>query len=319
MEIKAVKFRKDGYYSEAMAFGGEEGMDKYDNQKRFRGSLQNYLIDTGNEVILVDTGLPIGQPEEVPDENSIAFTGHDITDYMTAFENLGYKPEQVTKILLTHRHSDHSGCIDKFPNAKVYVNEEELGAEELKGKNNLVPVKFTDGAYYNFPESQKIADGIYFIKAKGHTNGNSIVIVENDGLFYMIHGDITYVDEALYKIKLSVVFDDVKAARVTLDRVRDFISSHPTVYLSTHTPQGYENLEGKKVVDLNNMPETIPVGEITFKTASGKYVCSVCGYVYDPKVGDSDNGIPAGTKFEDLPQDWHCPRCKQGKEKFNKA
>ena len=319
MEIKAVKFRKDGYYTAPFAFGGEEGMEKYGINEKYRGSLQNYLIDTGSEVILVDTGLPKDTPEEVPDEKSLVFTGHDITDYMTAFENLGYKPEQVTKILLTHRHSDHSGCIDKFPNAKVYVNEEELGAEELKEKNNLVPVKFTDGAYYNFPESQKIADGIYFIKAKGHTNGNSIVIVENDGLFYMIHGDITYVDEALYKNKLSVVFDDVKAARVTLDRVRDFISNHPTVYLSTHTPQGYENLEGKKVVDLNNMPETIPVGEITFKTASGKYVCSVCGYVYDPKIGDPDNGIPAGTKFEDLPQDWHCPRCKQGKDKFNKA
>lgn len=319
MEIKAVKFRRDGFYSEAMVFGGEEGMDKYDLHKRFRGSLQNYLIDTGKEVILVDTGFPKGQPEETPDENSMGFTGYDITDYMTAFENLGYKPEQVTKILLTHRHSDHSGCIDKFPNAKVYVNEEELGAEELKGKNNLVPVKFTDGAYYNFPESQKIQDNIYFIKAKGHTRGNSIVIVENDGLFYMIHGDITYVDEALYKDKLSVVFDDLKAARVTQDRIREFISKHPTVYLSTHTPQGYENLEGKKVIDLNNMPETIPVGEITFKTASGKYVCSICGYVYDPKLGDPDNGIPAGTKFEDLPDDWHCPRCKQGKEMFSKA
>ena len=89
------------------------------------------------------------------------FTGNDITDYMTAFEKLGYKPEQVTIILLTHKHSDHSGCIDKFPNAKVYVNEEETNADELKDKNNLVSVKFTDGAYYNFPESQKIADGIY--------------------------------------------------------------------------------------------------------------------------------------------------------------
>lgn len=319
MEIKAIKFRKDGFYSEAMAFGGEEGMDKYDLHKRFRGSLQNYLIDTGKEIILVDTGYPKGQPEEVPDENSMAFTGHDITDYMTAFENLGYKPEQVTKILLTHKHSDHSGCIDKFPNAKIYVNEEELGAEELKDKNNLIPIKFTDGAYYNFPESQKITDGIFFIKAKGHTYGNSIVIVENDGLFYIIHGDITYVDEALYNNKLSIVFDDIKAARVTLDRVREFISNHPTVYLSTHTPQGYENLEGKKIIDLNKMPETIPVGEIVFKTASGKYVCSICGYVYDPNIGDPENNIPAGTKFEELPENWHCPRCKQGKEKFNKA
>ena len=93
---------------------------------------QNYLIDTGSEVILVDTGLPAGFPEEVPNEDS--------------------------------------------------------------------PI---------FPESQKIADGIYLIKAKGHTKGNSIIIVEMDGLFYMLHGDITYVDEALHEDKLSVVFDDL--------------------------------------------------------------------------------------------------------------
>ena len=61
MEIKAVKFRKDGFYSQPFAFGGEEGAGKFDKNIRYRGSLQNYLIDTGNEVILVDTGLPAGQ------------------------------------------------------------------------------------------------------------------------------------------------------------------------------------------------------------------------------------------------------------------
>lgn len=319
MKIIAIKFRKDGFYTQPFAFGGEEGMDKFDKKVRYRGSLQNYLIDTGDEVILVDTGFPQGTPEEVPDENSLGFTGIDICSYMEALVQAGYKPEQVTKILLTHRHSDHSGELKSFPNAKIYVNAEECSADELQGIANIVPVRFTDSAYYNFPESQKIRDGIHFVKAKGHTNGNSLVVVENDGLFYMIHGDITYVDEALYQNKLSIVFDDLAEARKTLDRVREFISKHPTVYLSTHTPQGYENLEGKKVVDLNNPPATIPVGEIVFKTASGKYVCSVCGYVYDPAVGDPKNGIPAGTPFEDLPDDWHCPRCKQGKEKFNRA
>ena len=47
------------------AFGGEEGPDKFDPNIRYRGSLQNYLIDTGDEVILVDTGLPAGTPEEM--------------------------------------------------------------------------------------------------------------------------------------------------------------------------------------------------------------------------------------------------------------
>ena len=57
MEIKAVKFRKDGFYSQPFVFGGEEGPQSFDPGIRYRGSLQNYLIDTGNEVILVDTGL----------------------------------------------------------------------------------------------------------------------------------------------------------------------------------------------------------------------------------------------------------------------
>ena len=74
MVIKAVKFRRDGFYTQPFAFGGEEGMDKFDKNIRYRGSLQNYLIDTGSEVILVDTGLPAGTPEEHPDENSLAFT-----------------------------------------------------------------------------------------------------------------------------------------------------------------------------------------------------------------------------------------------------
>lgn len=313
MEIKAVKFRKDGFYTQPMVFGGEEGPDKYDKNVRYRGSLQNYLIDTGDEVILVDTGLPAGTPEEVPDENSMGYTGKDICSYMEAFASLGYKPEQVTKILLTHRHSDHSGELRSFPNAKIYVNADEISADELKGISNIVPVTFTDGAYYNFPESQKIREGVWFIKAKGHTNGNSIIVVELDGLFYMLHGDITYVDEALYEDKLSVVYDDLGAARETQNRIREFIRKHPTVYCGTHTPQGYENLEAKRVMDLDNpVPTVLAEFDFSKSEGTGKYICSICGYIYDPDEHD-------GVAFEELADDWTCPRCKQPKDKFNRA
>jgi flavin reductase (DIM6/NTAB) family NADH-FMN oxidoreductase RutF/rubredoxin len=50
-----------------------------------------------------------------------------------------------------------------------------------------------------------------------------------------------------------------------------------------------------------------------------KYVCEVCGYVYDPKIGDPDNKIKPGTKFEDLPDDWVCPICGASKEAFHKV
>ena len=47
-----------------------------------------------------------------------------------------------------------------------------------------------------------------------------------------------------------------------------------------------------------------------------KYVCTVCGYVYDEAAGDADNGIAAGTLFEDLPEDFECPLCGVGKDLF---
>lgn len=47
-----------------------------------------------------------------------------------------------------------------------------------------------------------------------------------------------------------------------------------------------------------------------------KYVCLVCGYIYDPSEGDSDADIAPGTSFEDLPEDWVCPLCGVGKDEF---
>jgi rubredoxin len=49
-----------------------------------------------------------------------------------------------------------------------------------------------------------------------------------------------------------------------------------------------------------------------------KYVCTVCGYVYDPAEGDPDNGIDPGTPFEKLPDDWTCPVCGADKSQFGK-
>ena len=47
-----------------------------------------------------------------------------------------------------------------------------------------------------------------------------------------------------------------------------------------------------------------------------RYVCGICGYVYDPAVGDPDGNIPAGVSFGKLPDDWVCPICGAGKEEF---
>ena len=51
---------------------------------------------------------------------------------------------------------------------------------------------------------------------------------------------------------------------------------------------------------------------------SEKFMCEVCGYVYDPAVGDVDHGIKIGTSFNDLPEDWTCPPCGADKHAFRK-
>ena len=47
------------------------------------------------------------------------------------------------------------------------------------------------------------------------------------------------------------------------------------------------------------------------------YICDLCGYIYDPAVGDPDNGIAAGTSFDHLPEDWLCPLCGAPQEDFS--
>jgi rubredoxin len=50
-----------------------------------------------------------------------------------------------------------------------------------------------------------------------------------------------------------------------------------------------------------------------------KYECTVCGYIYDPEIGDPDGGIKPGTPFERIPDDWVCPVCGAAKSEFKKV
>lgn len=50
-----------------------------------------------------------------------------------------------------------------------------------------------------------------------------------------------------------------------------------------------------------------------------KWECLVCGYIYDPELGDPDHDVEAGTPFEELPDGWTCPECGAGKDEFQRV
>lgn len=249
MKIFALEFYKNGFMKEAFAFGGSVPKEEIDIKKTYEASLQNYLIDTGKEVILVDTGVPVETPDQKPSPEQMIYTGEKVNNFVDALKAVGYEPKDVDKIIVTHKHPDHTGELRLFNNAKIYISEIEANAMNLNG-DNIVKVKFESGEYKNFKQSEKIAENLVMLPAYGHTKGNSIAVLELDGINYMFHGDVTYTDEALRKNALSVVFEDIDLAKETLENVREFIKNNDTVYLSTHTPEALVALKEKKIMKL---------------------------------------------------------------------
>ncbi|MBO7726748.1 MAG: MBL fold metallo-hydrolase [Thermoguttaceae bacterium] len=248
MKVIPLKFYDNGFMKESFAFGGTRPVDDI-GDVRYSASLQNFLIDDGSDVILSDTGMPNETGDFEKDENAPLWMGETVASFKEALEKTGYRVGDVTKIVVTHKHPDHTGELRMFPNAKIFISEKEADAMELTGEN-VVRVRFTDGPFKNFPESQRITDTLVMVRAEGHTNGNSISILQDGGIFYMFHGDVTYCDAALYAGELSVVFEDKEKAIETLRRVRQFIKENPTIYCSTHCPEGYQNIEEKKITRL---------------------------------------------------------------------
>jgi len=249
MKITALKFYKNGEMKEAFAMGGSLAPEKIDAGKKYPSSLQNYLIDTGEEVILIDTGLPKETEDFEKDPDAMLYVGEKIRAFPEALAEAGYKPEDISKIVVTHKHPDHTGELRMFPNAEVFISRADADALGLKG-DNIVRVDYTDGAYHNFDRSQKITNALVVLPAPGHTTGNQIAVLEYDGKFWMFHGDISYTDEALRRNELSVVFEDKELAKESEEKVREFIKKNPTVYLSTHTPEALEHLEKEEIFQL---------------------------------------------------------------------
>lgn len=249
MKILALEFYKNGRMKETFALGGSLEKEKINTTKEYPASLQNYLIDTGKEVILVDTGLPVETPDFEDKPDQALYMGEKVANFTDALKNIGYELKDVNKIILTHKHPDHAGELRLFEHAQIYISRIEADAMKINGEN-IIKVDFTDGKYKNFAESQIISENIIMLPAYGHTTGSSLVIVENNDLNYMIHGDVTYTDEALRRNKLSVVFEDKDLAEQTLEKVRTFIKENDTVYLGTHTPEALASLQNNIIMKL---------------------------------------------------------------------
>ena len=133
-----------------------------------------YVIKTEDRVILVDPGCD-------------AMPGFEMNNYILpvdALKEAGIHADEVTDVIITHAHHDHIQAVKHFPNAIVYIQNEEYKSGQKYLEANKMIVRFE--------ESIDVVDGVHIVRIGGHTNGSCIVVVDTDTKKYVIAGDECY-------------------------------------------------------------------------------------------------------------------------------
>ena len=220
-------------------------------------SVNGYLINTGEKLILVDTG-------------AAGLFGPTLGNLVANLKASGYQPEQVDEIYITHMHADHVGGLmagDKraFPNAIVRADKHD--ADFWLSQANLDKAAVDDKGFFqgamasinpyvkadkfkSFDGNTELVAGIKAVATRGHTPGHSIYAVESRGQKLMLWGDLMHVASVQFENPgVTIKFDtDSKAA--ALQRKKAYADAAKLGYLvgSAHLSFpgiGYLRAEGK--------------------------------------------------------------------------
>ncbi|WP_263146612.1 MBL fold metallo-hydrolase [Pseudomonas sp. RIT-PI-AD] len=195
-------------------------------------SINAFLINTGKQLLLVDTGA------------GHAFGPHVANRLVSNLKAAGYRPDQVDAVLLTHVHADHSGGLTLdgqpvFPKARVYLDRRELdywSSDEARerapaqkkpwfaaGRASLAPYAEA-GRLRTFSAPAALFAGVTALTAPGHTPGHSIYALESRGQKLVFWGDLVHAGEVQFpvpSITISYDSDGPAAARQRLAAFAD--------------------------------------------------------------------------------------------------
>ncbi|EMP54351.1 beta-lactamase [Marinobacter santoriniensis NKSG1] len=201
-------------------------------------SVNGYLINTGEKLVLVDTGAG-------------SLFGPTLGNLVENLRASGYEPEQVDDVFITHMHPDHVGGLMSdgkmaFPNATIRASQDdadywlsesnlEAANEDAKGffKGAMASLNpyVKAGHFKAFEGDAQLLPGIKAVEAPGHTPGHTMYRVESDGQVMMLWGDLIHVATVQFPEPDVAIQFDTTPEKAVMERNQEFARAADKGYL----------------------------------------------------------------------------------------
>ena len=225
-----------------------------------------WVIDTAEGVLVVDTGqgahlLQSGRSLHPYVRWEVAFRIEPEQEIGPQLRALGIGPRDVKRVVLTHLHMDHDGGLAHFPDSEILAAPGELKtagglAGRLRGYLphrwpswfDPKPLDLAAEPFGPFASSRRLtqAGDVVAVATPGHTADHVSVVVQDGDIAYFLAGDTSYDEALMLAGRLDGVSADEQVCIGTLDAIRRFAQSRPTVYLPTHDPRSAERLASRR-------------------------------------------------------------------------
>lgn len=232
-----------------------------------------WVIEHPEGIIVIDTGetakaaSPGYFPSWHPYFKNVVMRVKQEQEVGPQLQAIGIRPNDVRWVILTHLHTDHAGGLNHFPKSDILVVRRafELASGFAGQMRGFLPhrwpswftpklIDLAPNSFGVFPNSFKLTNtgDVMIVPTSGHTDSHVSIILQDSDFAYFFAGDASYSQQLMLNQQIDGVSLNAQEARQTLDRIRQFTCSTPSIYLPTHDPESIERLVNKKIVALES-------------------------------------------------------------------